>query len=332
MFQYVDAGVLVVGPDGRVIDANPAAQRLFENGNPLNQSLDTLNASLVDTDWDDRQKPVRCELSHASGETRIYEAERAPIFDDYDQFNASVLLFNDVTELDAQKQELEQQRDELEETTAQLERKNERLDRFTGVVSHDLRNPLNMAQTYLDLSREQGQAEHFEKVADAHDRMETMIDELLTLARTETALDEADFESIPLEPLVEEAWNTASTGGATLKTDIPWNCSIEANENLLQNILENLFRNAADHNEPPLTVTVGTMDDDGFYVEDDGTGIPEENRTEVFEHGYTTAGTGSGFGLSIVQEFVTAHGWAIRVTESNDGGARFEITAVTIDA
>jgi PAS domain-containing protein len=50
-----------------------------------------------------------------------------------------------------------------------------------------------------------------------------------------------------------------------------------------------------------------------------------DERDRVFEHGYTTAQRGTGFGLTIVDDIVSAHGWSIAVTESADGGARFEV-------
>ena len=67
---------------------------------------------------------------------------------------------------------------------------------------------------------------------------------------------------------------------------------------------------------------------DGFYVEDDGPGIPEGERERVFEDGYSTVEGGTGFGLNIVREIARAHGWEVRVTESAAGGARFEISGV----
>jgi signal transduction histidine kinase len=68
--------------------------------------------------------------------------------------------------------------------------------------------------------------------------------------------------------------------------------------------------------------------EDGFYVADDGRGIPEEERERVFEPGYSTAADGTGFGLSIVEQIIEQHGCEIRVAESDAGGARFEITGV----
>lgn len=69
---------------------------------------------------------------------------------------------------------------------------------------------------------------------------------------------------------------------------------------------------------------------DSFYVEDNGQGIPPDEREAVFESGYSTADDGTGFGLSIVSEIVEAHGWALRLTDGERGGARFEITGVNV--
>ena len=65
-------------------------------------------------------------------------------------------------------------------------------------------------------------------------------------------------------------------------------------------------------------------DERGVFIEDDGPGIPPEERERVFEKGNTTREDGSGFGLAIVERIVDAHGWDVRVAES-DGGARFEL-------
>jgi signal transduction histidine kinase len=75
---------------------------------------------------------------------------------------------------------------------------------------------------------------------------------------------------------------------------------------------------------------VGTFDD-GFYVADDGPGVPEADRESVFESGYSTDREGTGLGLTIVQEIAEAHGWEVSVTDSESGGARFEITGVEFE-
>ncbi len=87
---------------------------------------------------------------------------------------------------------------------------------------------------------------------------------------------------------------------------------------------------SVEHADPEVTVTVGALEG-GFFVEDDGPGIPESDRDRVFEHGFSTATRGTGFGLTIVGEIAGAHGWDVAVTEGSEGGARFEFTGVAVE-
>ncbi|MFB6256436.1 MAG: ATP-binding protein [Haloplanus sp.] len=79
--------------------------------------------------------------------------------------------------------------------------------------------------------------------------------------------------------------------------------------------------------ETTRTVTVGDLSD-GFFVADDGPGIPASERDSVFDTGYTTTDAGTGLGLDIVEEIASAHDWEVTVADSVDGGARFEFTGV----
>jgi Signal transduction histidine kinase len=72
---------------------------------------------------------------------------------------------------------------------------------------------------------------------------------------------------------------------------------------------------------------------DGFYVADDGPGIPAPDREQAFETGYTTSSGGTGYGLSVVRSVGDAHGWAVTVGESWADGARVEFRDVSfVDA
>jgi hypothetical protein len=140
-----------------------------------------------------------------------------------------------------------------------------------------------------------------------------------------------DGEPIELVVLAQKAWQTAQTEGATLEINVESQATVTGDRDLLLNVFENLFRNAVDHNEPPLVVRVGTLDEtqQGFYIEDDGDGIPEDERETVFDHGHTTSADGTGLGLYIVNELISAHDWTIAVTDGSDGGARFEVRTET---
>ncbi|PSQ60919.1 MAG: HTR-like protein [Halobacteriales archaeon SW_8_66_22] len=211
----------------------------------------------------------------------------------------------------------------LKERSEALEQQNERLEQFTSFVSHDLRNPLNVAQLQLELAARECDSEHLEAVSSSHDRMEALIDDILVFTRKGGSVETT--EPVALDSIADDCWENVDTADATLtvKTDR----RIAADRRRLQQLFENLFRNAVEHATPDVSLTVGDLED-GFYVADDGPGIPAEEREQAFESGYSTSEDGTGLGLSIVREVVEAHDWAVRVTDGLDGGARFEITGV----
>ncbi|OYR81632.1 histidine kinase, partial [Halorubrum ezzemoulense] len=211
----------------------------------------------------------------------------------------------------------------LADRTAELERQNDRLEEFAGVVSHDLRNPLEVARGRTELAREECDSEHLAAVERAHDRMTALIDDLLTLAREGDPV--TDAEPVDIARVVGACWRTVDTSDATLRTEVEG--TVVADEGRLKQLLENLIRNAIEHGGEDLTVTVGSLPD-GFYVADDGPGIDPDLRGTVFDAGYSTSQSGTGFGLRIVEQVADAHGWSVRAVESEAGGARFDITGV----
>ncbi|MFB6301297.1 MAG: response regulator [Haloferacaceae archaeon] len=239
--------------------------------------------------------------------------DRVGSFDGPDVDLAEVLVDHAATALD------------LVERTGALRRQNERLEEFVGIVSHDLRSPLSVAEGRLELAREECESDHLGAAADAVARSRALVDDLLTLAREGERVTE--LAAVDLAATAEDCWQHVETSAATLavRTDR----TIRADRSRLNQLFENLVRNAVRHGGDDVTITVGDLDG-GFYVADDGPGIADDRRAEVFEPGYTTREGGTGFGLAIVAGVVEAHGWEIELAESAAGGARFEITGVGV--
>ncbi len=207
-----------------------------------------------------------------------------------------------------------------------LRRERDRLDEFASVVSHDLRNPLNVAQGNLEVATDTAdpatRAESIAAASDALDRMTELLDDLLSLAQQGDTVDSR--EAVSLRAVAESAWENVAAAEATLT--VTASGMVLADPTRLKGVFENLYQNAVDHAGPAVTVTVGDLEDgDGFYVEDDGPGVDPADRTSVFERGYTTDTEGTGYGLAIVEQIVVAHGWKIDLAEATTGGARFEI-------
>ncbi|MEF8851274.1 MAG: GAF domain-containing protein [Haloarculaceae archaeon] len=319
---------------------------------------------LDECDAAEPQGPYRSAISVPVGDHGVFQAvgTEPGAFDETDLELTGLLVSHAENALDRLDHERE------------LERQNERLQEFASIVSHDLRNPLNVAIGRLELVREECDHEQLDDVAQAHERMESLIDDLLALARTGGA--STDPRDVALADAVRRCWDNVETGEATVVVETER--TVRADPGQLRRLFENLFRNAVEHGStgpdsqarqdsggagssepsvaggpdeavehdstfrrssptdegPPehrdsrVTITVGDTDD-GFYVADDGQGIPPDERDRVFEPGYSTVDGGTGFGLKIVERTAAAHGWTVDVTESESGGARFEFVTDT---
>jgi signal transduction histidine kinase len=330
-----DDPVIVLDDTDRVRDYNAGAVELLPSlagrvGAAFDEVLPEIDAALEEPD------PV-VELDR-DGTTRYYTISSGAFSMDRARTGRTIIL-TDVTDRERYRQ--------------RLERQNEQLERFASIVSHDLRNPLSVARGWTELAIEEEDTRELGNVVDAHNRMGEIIEEILTLAREGNPIDER--EDVHLAAVADRSWAMTTSGDASLVVEDGGSFPIDADPERLQQLFENLFRNALEHGAADgdggdgegdsgdgadggdsadggdgaddLTVTVGVLPDRrGFFVEDDGVGIPPDAREAVFEPAYTTAADGTGFGLAIVGEIVEAHGWTIRVVEGRDGGARFEIT------
>ncbi|WP_200530623.1 GAF domain-containing sensor histidine kinase [Halorubrum sp. LN27] len=215
---------------------------------------------------------------------------------------------------------------EREKHYAELRAQNERLDEFTGIIAHDLRNPLAGAIGFTELAREEvtGQpAEFLDRVQGSLGRMESMIAECLMLAKE--GADVGERAHVDLEAVVRDAWDTVRTRNATLSVDIAPETTVLADEMRLQRLFENLFRNSVEHGGSDVSVTV-TGDTHGFTVADDGPGLPPAV-VEALTAADVENVKSFGLGLLVVQRVVSGHGWDLTVDSSADG-TRFEVDDV----
>jgi PAS domain S-box-containing protein len=357
----MDDGVIVLDEDDRVSDLNSSVERMFDldESSSIGEHASDLLSEYPDVwsrfdDFDDGTEEI--ELETDAGR-RTFHVQISSLYDDRGNQIGRVFLIHDMTD---------QKRREKE-----LQRQNEQLDEFASLVTHDLRNPLNVANGFveiaLDTDDSERRTEYLTKTKRSHERMEALIDDVLTLAREGQTVEEVD--PLHLGKLCRDAWDNVDTKDAALEIETDQN--VLGDRDRLLRVFENLFRNAVehgstssrpgaddalehgstssrpeaeealDHGSASVTVRVGEIGESerggliesgrrGFFVADDGPGIPEAQREAVLEDGFTTATDGTGLGLSITSSIVEAHGWEIDVTESVDGGARFDVTGVSI--
>ncbi|OLZ39601.1 hybrid sensor histidine kinase/response regulator [Natrinema saccharevitans] len=295
---------------------------------------------LLSSATDRERAKYQVRFQSPDGEERIHDVHTRLLPLDSGEFTGTIHAIRDVTRRRRYRRE--------------LERQNERLAEFATLVSHDLRNPLNVAQGNLDFIEGEAEDHRVEKLQRSLARIEELIDGLLQLARQGKAI--GDEERFPLAATVRAAWATVDTGDARL--EIETDLELYGDETRVRSLLENLFRNTVEHgstspashaqqdaveqgcDDDRLTVTVGPLERksqstgsgdrfDGFYVEDTGAGLPAD-RESLFEFGHTTAAEGTGFGLAIVEGIAEAHGWTVAACDGDDGGARFEFRDVAV--
>ena len=235
--------------------------------------------------------------------------------------------------------------DRLEGRFQRTAERNRELTQFARTVSHDLNSPLSVIYGRIELAvAEPANAElHLRAARNAAKRIDSLVTDHLQTIETR---DDGDTEPVSVQTVATQAWRIVDPSTARLRIE-PQLGTVEANTIRLQQLFENLIRNAIEHGSAEsvglgaaestdphavfeedtdsVTVTIKPTPT-GFAVCDDGPGIPADERDAIFESGYTTTEAGSGLGLHIVDEIVDAHGWSIGVGESDSGGARFEIS------
>jgi signal transduction histidine kinase len=312
----LNAGVMTVDGDHRVIDTNECSYRVFDlddTDSVVGRHIDELFAdlpsfreqywSIIDRDTD--------HVSRVEFEGRYFTLEAIPLETSAERTVGHTVVIRDVTDQALREQELEQ--------------KNEQLERFASVISHDIRNPLNVIQGHAEFARHNDPEPHLDTIAENADRIENIIEDALVMTRSEGI---QETEPVNISTVARRAWGHIETNDVRLKTDCDF--SLEGDPARLVQLFENVFRNAIEHGGDVELIEVGTLPGEngnirGFFVADDGVGIPEENRETVMEDGYTTSEDGTGLGLSIISDVVETHDWRMEITESETGGARIEI-------
>ena len=213
------------------------------------------------------------------------------------------------------------------ERQEEVKRQNERLERFANMVSHDLRNPLQLATMRLELARRADDpTTYLDDIEAALERMDSLIEDVLALAKQGQRV--VSPEPVELDDILQMAWNSVDAPEAAFVIESSPG-TVLGDEGRLRQLVANVFRNSIEHGGTTVTVSAGRLaDETGFYLQDDGAGFPDPNDGELFEAGYTTSETGTGFGLSIVTEIAEAHDWTVRATTSDEGGARLEFSGV----
>lgn len=255
--------------------------------------------------------------------------------------------------------------DTLNDMLARLEQAFEAQRRFTADASHELRSPLSRLRTELEITlrRPREPAEYVDALRSSLDevvRLTTLAEELLTLARLDSGQESATASAVAIAPLLEEVVRRARPAATRRDVDLQLDTLATADpaasedadgepvpaspagrpiaahlpRQLLVLVATNLVDNAVKFAPAGGTVRVSLGTREGWsaiVVEDDGPGIPEEERPRLFERFYRGAGAraaevpGTGLGLALCDAIVRAAGGRIDIDDSPLGGGRFSV-------
>lgn len=248
MFESISPGVYVLDRQDRIVDLNAVGREMIgATDDVIGTSFwDVVPAAFVDRfrDLDDHREIIAAGTEALAGveesDVGYYDVRVTPINLDRGRKGGRLFVVDDVTEQERRRQ--------------QLKRQYEQLEKFSSVVSHDLRNPLNVALGNLSLAREEEvDSEYLDHTHRALTRMETLIDDLLALAHGGSRI--TDPEPVDLAAVVAEVWENVDTKQATLENRSEMN--ILADQSRLHQLIENLVRNAIEHGGETVTITIG---------------------------------------------------------------------------
>lgn len=218
----------------------------------------------------------------------------------------------------------------------------EQQSRFTADASHELRTPLAviLSHTELALSRQRTGEEYRESLEAcrrASQRMKSLIDSLLLLARFDALEPELDLRPVDLESIAHDSVELLRPLAEERRIDIHATTSptsISGDRDRLSQVLTNLLSNAVRYNHDGGSVAVSVFANNGYgviRVTDTGVGIPAEELPHIFERFYrvdkarSRAEGGCGLGLAICQSIVEAHGGTITASSQPQSGTTIEV-------
>jgi len=246
------------------------------------------------------------------------------------------------------KRELGEKNKELEKLRLIAEKANEEKTRFLAMMSHEVRNPLNVILGYAEILKNEITANHVEKYINnlqfAGNNLKTIVDDILDLSKVESGKLELVQQPISLEKVLDQIENNYKESLLIDSVDLVFNCSnkvpelVEGDDVRIYQIITNIINNAIKFTkEGSVTTKIELVENKGenallvFSISDTGRGMTEEQTKTIFEEYSQNEASdnriskGAGLGLAIVKRLVEAMNGDIKVTSQLNVGTTFSI-------
>lgn len=356
LFEFAGQGIVVSNAYGEIVKINSAAERMF--GYEKDELLHCPVKSLISESMDPAYISMRREFLHPSevralgtglelvarrkdGSLFPVETGLSPVETLEGKFTVAIII--DITRRRQQEDVLKNAHQNLQYYARELQASNFELENFAYVSSHDLLEPLRKIQAFGERLKiaearsltEQGR-DYLDRVLHASERMESLINDLLTFSRLSTrtqAFVQVNLNDVLKGVLADLEVSIEKTNSRFEIGELP---VIEAEPTQMRQLFQNLIANAIKFrkdNEPPFikisaakNMSVPGKESYDICFEDNGIGFDEKYRDKIFNIFQTLAGRkyeGSGIGLAICRKIAIRHGGNIVANSTRDIGSVF---------
>lgn len=311
LVEYLDQPIILLDTDDSIRDFNSVAAEMFPGlaqqvGVPLEQLETTLPATDEFSD--------NIVSYDQTGPTRFFTVQRRDLSSG-PSIRGSLLIYQDVTEVEQHRRE--------------LQRQNDQLDGFATALNHELRNAITVFQGALDVSAEAIAEKDSDskravgRAVNAIGRMERVIGDLSTLAHYGQTPE--TIEDCHLGAIAEAAWNRHEFSDMNYR--VATDAIVEANPSRLERILSDIFRFSDANGASQVTVTV---EDDAIVITGCGKLRSETVVEKAFEYGPPVAAPETEMALPNVQLIARVQGWTATIDTSATDEVRIRLDDVTV--
>lgn len=324
ILNSLPVGIITVDNRTSAYSLNAAASSLLQR-NTLNESPSDQDKSANKEFWSiltSKEKVHNRKVIYKSDETPyLLLVSQTPLYDQHKNHVGKIIFFIDITETA-----------EMEERMHQSE-KLALLGELAAGAAHEIRNPLTVVQGFLSLmnnsfSNEDQKKFHFPLMFSEFDRINSIIDEMLLLAKPGAPI----FKEVKILKTISEITSFYKKAEETknLNFEIQLDdVSLLMDEMQIKQVLHNLIRNSSDAMDGKGTISFrSSIDNNSFHlhISDNGEGIPDFIKEDIFNPFATSKETGTGLGLTIVQRIIENHSGEIQLLSSSTEGTTFSIS------
>lgn len=336
IFDRLNDAIILMDEDGEILEMNSYAKNVFANEEKVKDIIDELMN--LNDDWNNlwvRYWHTGLERSEVTFSDRIFEVNASPVLNWRGDVTAQILTLKDITERKNLERSLRSYSERLEILVEERTMKLKEAERLAGIgettamVGHDLRNPLQAITGIFSILKESIQNDQDVMMIDRIERnlsyMNKIVSDLQSYAKPLTL----NLANINFYNYVEKIVSTLTVPeNIEIIIDVPSAAELHLDPGLFERVLNNIITNSIQAMPDGGKIIIKSEEeDDNFIIQilDQGVGMPEEVKENIFTPLFTTKAKGTGLGLAVCKRIIEAHNGGIGFTSVLGKGTVFTI-------